>query len=107
MSHQVFLTAEAEEDVFDIYRYVLADDGRDRADHVLAKLQETCQSLKQMPGKGHIPPELDRIGVRGVLEIHFKPYRIMYQIVDKKVFIHGVLDGRRALQDVLERRLLR
>jgi toxin ParE1/3/4 len=107
MSHQVFLTAEAEEDVFDIYRYVLADDGRDRADHVLAKLQETCQSLKQMPGKGHIPPELDRIGVHGFLEIHFKPYRIMYQIVDKKVFIHGVLDGRRALQDVLERRLLR
>jgi toxin ParE1/3/4 len=107
MRHQVFLTAEAEEDVFDIYRYVLAADGRDRADHVLAKLQETCQSLSQMPGTGHVPSELERIGVRGFLEIHFKPYRIMYQIVDKKVFIHGVLDGRRALQDVLERRLLR
>ena len=107
MSHQVFLAAEAEEDIFDIYRYVLAGDGRDRADHVLAKLQETCQSLSRMPGKGHIPPLLERIGVRGFLEIHFKPYRIMCQIVDKKVFIHGVLDGRRALQDVLERRLLR
>jgi len=107
MSFQVFLTAEAEEDIFDIYRYVLAGDGRDRANHVLAELQETCQSLSQMPGKGHIPPELERIGVRGFLEIHFKPYRIMYQIVDKRVFIHCVLDGRRALQDVLERRLLR
>jgi len=107
MSHQVFLTAEAEEDVVDIYKYVLASDGRDGADHVLGKLQETCQSLSRMPGKGHVPPELDRIGVRGFLEIHFKPYRVMYQIVDKNVFIHGVLDGRRALQDVLERRLLR
>ena len=107
MTHQVFLTAEAEEDVFDIYRYVLAGDDRDRADHVLANLRETCQSLKQMPGKGHGPPELERIGVRGFVEIHFKPYRMMYKKVDNKVFIHGVLDGRRALQDVLERRLLR
>jgi len=107
MNFQVFLTAEAEADIFDIYRYVLAGDGRDRANHVLAELQETCQSLSQMPGKGHIPPELERIGVRSLLEIHFEPYRIMYQIVDKRVFIHCVLDGRRALQDVLERRLLR
>jgi len=107
MKYQVFLVAEAEEDVFDIYRYVLSGDGRDRADDVLAKLQETCASLSQMPNKGHIPPELDRIGVHGFREIHFQPYRIIYQIVDKKVFIHCVLDGRRALQDVLERRLLR
>lgn len=107
MSFGVFLAAEAEADVFDIYKYVLASDGRDRADHVLAKLQETSTSLTKMPGRGHIPPELERIGVRGFLEIHFKPYRIMYQIVEKNVFIHCVLDGRRALQDVLERRLLR
>ena len=65
MKYQVFLVAEAEEDVFDIYRYVLSGDGRDRADHVLAKLQETCASLSQMPNKGHIPPELERVGVRG------------------------------------------
>ena len=37
----------------------------------------------------------------------FKPYRIIYQIVGRKVFIHCVLDGRRNLQDILERRLLR
>ena len=60
-----------------------------------------------MPGRGHVPPELERIGVRGYLEIHFKPYRIFYQIAGRKVFVHCVLDGRRALQEVLERRLLR
>jgi len=107
MSFVVFLTAQAEEDVFDIYRYVLAADGQDRADHVLSKLQETCRIPAGMPRKGHIPPELERIGVRGFFEIHFKPYRIICQMVDKNVFVHCVLDGRRALQDVLERRLLR
>jgi hypothetical protein len=41
------------------------------------------------------------------LEIHFKPYRIIYQIVGRTVFVHCVLDGRRAVQEMLERRLLR
>jgi len=98
MRHQVLLVAEAEEDLFDIYKYVLRTDGRDRADHVLAKLGEACHGLIETPGRGHVPPELERIGVRGYLEIHFKPYRIFYQIVGRK---------RRALQEVLERRLLR
>jgi toxin ParE1/3/4 len=107
MRHQVLVVAEAEEDIFDIYRYVLRADGRNRADHVLRRLQETCQNLAEMPRRGHSPPELERVGVRGYREVHFKPYRIIYQIVGRKVFIHCVLDGRRAVQEVLERRLLR
>jgi len=107
MKHQVLVVAEAEEDIFDIYKYVLRADGRNRADHLLVKLQETCQSLADMPRRGHSPPELERVGVSGYREIHFKPYRIIYQIVGRKVFIHCVLDGRRALQEVLEHRLLR
>ena len=60
-----------------------------------------------MPERGHIPPELERIGVFGFREIHFKPYRIVYEIERKGVFIHCVLDGRRDLQELLESRLLR
>ena len=107
MKYQVLVVAEAEEDIFEIYKYVLKADGRSRADHLLLKLQETCQSLAETPNRGHIPPELERVGVRAYREIHFKPYRIIYQIVGKKVFIHCVLDGRRSLQEILECRLLR
>lgn len=107
MRHQVLVAAEAEEDIFDIYRYVLRADGRNRADYVLRRLRDACQSLARMPRRGHSPPELERVGVRGYREVHFKPYRIIYQIAGRKVFIHCVLDGRRDLQGVLERRLLR
>ncbi len=107
MKHQVLVISEAEEDIFEIYKYVLRADGRSRADHLLVKLQETCQSLDETPNRGHIPPELERVGVRAYREIHFKPYRIIYQIMGRKVFIHCVLDGRRSLQEILERRLLR
>ena len=107
MKHQVLVIAEAEEDIFEIYKYVLRADGRGRADRLLHKIQETCQSLAETPNRGHIPPELERVGVCAYREIHFKPYRIIYQIVGRKVFIHCVLDGRRSLQEILERRLLR
>jgi toxin ParE1/3/4 len=107
MRYRVLIVAEAEDDILDIYRYVLSADGHDRAAYVLGKLQEACQGLADMPRRGHQPPELERIGVRDYLEIHFKPYRVIYQIVGKNVFVHCVLDGRRALQEMLERRLLR
>jgi len=107
MRHQVLVVAEAQEDIFDIYRYVLRADGRNRADYVLRRLEETCRSLARVPRRGHNPPELERVGVRGYREVHFKPYRIIYQIMGRKVLIHCVVDGRRSVQEVLERRLLR
>jgi toxin ParE1/3/4 len=107
MKYQVLVVAEAEEDIFGIYRYVLRTDGWERADYALQKLQDTCASLAEMPRRGHNPPELERVGLPGYREIHFKPYRVIYQVVGRKVYVHCVLDGRRAVQEVLERRLLR
>jgi len=107
MKYQVRVVAEAEEDILDVYRYVLRADGSDRAEYVLRKLWASCQSLANMPRRGHCPPELEPIGVRGYREVHFKPYKIIYEIVGRKVFVHCVLDGRRAVQEALERRLLR
>jgi toxin ParE1/3/4 len=53
------------------------------------------------------PPELSRINVTAFLEVHFKPYRILYEIDTATVYMHCVLDGRRDLTTLLERRLLR
>ena len=107
MKYQVFLVSDAEEDIVGIFSYIASNDSVERADHVLEKLQETCSTLEYFPHRGHVPPELERIGVHNFLQIHFKPYRIIYTISDNKVFVHCVLDGRRDLQDLLQRRLLR
>ena len=107
MNYQVKILQEAEEDIFDIYRYILYDDSSNHADYVFEKLEEAIKSLQQHPERGHIPPELEWIGVTNYREIHFKPYRIIYDIESAKVFIHGVLDGRRDVQQLLEKRLLR
>ena len=107
MSYKVNILIDAEKDILQLVKYVTITDSEGKAEHLLTKIQETCQSLSSYPNKGHIPPELERIGVYNYQEIHFKPYRIIYQVIDKEVYIHCVLDSRRSLQELLEKRLLR
>jgi toxin ParE1/3/4 len=64
-------------------------------------------SLDHQPERGHYPPELDKHGVKDYTEVHFKPYRIIYEILGKNVMILACFDGRRDMQSLLERRLLR
>ncbi len=106
MKFSVYLTQEAEDDIFGIYNYFKENDSPHKAD-VLFKLKETCIRLELLPERGHIPPELKRINVLDYLEVHYKPYRIIYQVVEKRVFIHCILDGRRNLQYLLQERLIR
>lgn len=107
MKYQILVIQEAEDDIFELYKYILEHDSRERASHVYEKLKEKIENLKGFPERGHHPPELERIGITGYLEIHFKPYRIIYEIDGRQIFIHAVVDGRRDLQSLLERRLFR
>ncbi|MCH7764431.1 MAG: type II toxin-antitoxin system RelE/ParE family toxin [Candidatus Marinimicrobia bacterium] len=107
MKFDVFLTSDAEEDIFEIYSYVADIDSIQKADNLFSNLKKACLSLEVLPSRGHIPPELDRMNVRDYLEIHFKPYRILYQIRGTQVFVHCILHGKRSLQDLLQKRLLR
>ncbi len=74
---------------------------------LLSNIEEKISSLKNHPERGHIPPELERIGIKTYREIHFKPYRIIYQVFKKNVYVHSILDGRRDLMSLLQERLLR
>lgn len=103
----ISITNSAEEDLYEIYRYVYLNDSEVKAEKLFSKLYEKCISLQSYPGRGHNPPELILLGLTDFLEITYKPYRIIYQIIGKTVFIHCVLDGRRDMQKLLHERLLR
>ena len=107
MIYSVAIIDEAQADILGVYKYILERDSTEAADYVFGRIEELCHSLSHLPERGHVPPELARINVTTYLEVHFKPYRVIYEIEGKKVFVHCVLDGRRELQDLLERRLLR
>ncbi|NTU73886.1 type II toxin-antitoxin system RelE/ParE family toxin [Candidatus Roizmanbacteria bacterium] len=107
MNYDVFMSEDAEADILDIWKYVAHQDSVERANSLIDALQEACLSLCRFPDRGHCPPELQRVYVLEYRELHYKPYRIIYRILDRKGFIHGVLDGRRNLQDLLLERLIR
>lgn len=107
MDFDVQILPEAEDDLVDVYHYVANHDSTIQAERLLDTLELRAASLISCPERGHSVPELERIHATGFKEIHFKPYRIIYQIVNTSVIIHAVLDGRGDLRELLERRLLR
>ena len=108
MKYSVKLVIDAENDLLDIFRYVARRDSAEKAARLLDNLEKTIIRLEAFPLRGHYPPELERIGVLEFREVFFKPYRIIYQIfLQKDVYVHCVLDGRRDLRDILQQRILR
>ena len=105
--YRVRIAEDAEQDLVDIYQYVATTDSVENAAYLLDELESLCLDLAELPLRGHVPPELDRISVTTYCEVHFKPYRVIYEVIGQVVFIHCVLDGRRDMQSLLERRLLR
>lgn len=107
MKYDVRIDNVAIDDLYAIYRHVANNDSPGKADHLLENIEKAMVSLETMPARGNYPAEMQRWGISDFKEIFFKPYRIIYEIKDKSVFIHAVLDGRRNCEDLLQHRLLR
>jgi len=105
--YHVRLTNEVEYDLVDLFEYIARKDLIDNAYYVLEQLDTLMLSLDQQPERGHYLPELDKCGVKDYREVHFKSYRVIYEIAGNHVVILGCFDGRRDMQSLLERRLLR
>ena len=107
MSYQVFLTDGAAYDLEDLYDYIESHDATEKADYVLDKIEEIFSSLADNPERGTYPNELLAVGLREYRELYFKPYRIIYRIIGKHVYVVVIVDGRRDMQSLLQRRLLK
>ncbi len=106
MSYQVLLTDDAVYDLEDIYDYIESHDSPEKVDYVLDKIEETFSSLSDNPERGAYPNELLAVGLREYREVYFKPYRIIYRVIAPHVYVMVIIDGRRDMQSLLQRRLL-
>jgi toxin ParE1/3/4 len=105
--YKVVIDPLAKLDFKEIFIFVAINDSIQSANKLLDALEATCYKLEKYPERGHIPPELRQTGIKNYLEIHYKPYRIIYEIEGNLVYIHSVLDGRRNIQEILNNRILR
>ena len=106
MKYKVFIDPQAKQDLSEIFIYVALNDCLDAANKLLDKLEKTCFKLEKYTKRGHIPEELRTTGIKKYIEIHFKPYRIIYRIDQENVYVYLIVDGRREMQTILQRRLL-
>lgn len=107
MKYKVIIDPQAKLDLKEIFIYAAMNDSIQSANRLLDALEETCYKLEKYPERGHIPPELKPTGLKIYLEIHYKPYRIIYEIEGSLIYIHSIIDGRRNIQGILSNRFLR
>ncbi len=72
----------------------------------MKQVEKAFSTLSEFPEQGAYPKELAALGIREYLEIFFKPYRIIYRVIDKNIYVLLIVDGRRDMQTLLQRRLL-
>jgi len=104
----VLFTRCAEEDLRGIFAFLAEKDGPDIARAILEKFVRARDSLRELPDRGRIPPELQRVNVGSYREIQVAPYRVISQInrAAREVSIHVVADGRLNFTELLRERLL-
>ena len=106
MAYKVLLTASAAHDLEELDTYISQHDSPAAAEHVLAGIEGKIIRLRDYPERGVYPPELVALGIREYREVFFKPYRIIYRVIKNTVYIYLIVDGRRDMQTLLNRRLL-
>ncbi len=102
--YDVRWTETAETDLLAIIEYI-ANDSPSRAYELFKELRRKASSLRTFPARGRIVPELQQQGITQHHELILSPWRIMYRISEKTVYVPSVLDSRRSIEDILLRRL--
>ena len=104
--YEVLWTETARTDVEEIARFI-AHDSVENALAVLDRLEHAAENLAVLPERGRFVPELKQLGVLAYREIIVRPWRIIYRFDVDRVYVLGVLDGRRDLASLLLERLIR
>jgi plasmid stabilization system protein ParE len=96
----------ARRDLEGIIEFIAMDDPVAAA-HALEQIESRAASLKQFPERGRVVPELAAFNIQLYRELIISPWRVIYRIGRKTVYVLAVLDGRRNVEDVLLSRLVR
>ena len=102
--YDVIWTAAANADFESVLDYI-SQRNPERAKELLRRFQKQVETLHLHPQRGRFVPETMAIGLDIYRELILTPYRTIFRIRGKHVYIMGFFDGRRDLEDVLFERL--
>jgi toxin ParE1/3/4 len=76
------------------------------ARRIFSEITTASSALYQFPERGRFVPELYDRGILQYRELIIPPWRIIYRVVEKTVFVLTVLDSRRNVEDILLNKLI-
>jgi toxin ParE1/3/4 len=103
-TYKILWADVAKQDLSDIIEYI-AIDSPVNALKILQKIKKLASILHSLPERGRVVPELQDQGIMIYREIVTAPWRVIYRISDKNVYVLSVLDARRNVEDILLKRL--
>jgi toxin ParE1/3/4 len=104
--YEVIWGSSAENDLKSIIEYI-AEDSPSDAFKIFKNIKQKASNLYIFPERGRIVPELRDHGILHYRELVIPPWRILYRISEKQVFVLSVLDSRQNIEDILLNRLIR
>jgi toxin ParE1/3/4 len=95
----------AESDLKDIIEHISIDSPQNALE-ILKKIKQEASGLYALPERGRIVPELKDQGILQYREIVIPPWRLIYRISERKVFVLSLIDSRRNVEDILFKRFI-
>jgi addiction module RelE/StbE family toxin len=103
--YEIIWTNVAENDLINIIEYISVDSPQNALE-ILEKIRQKASSLYTLPERGRIVPELQGQGIFQYRELVIPPWRLMYRIAEREIFVMSVIDSRQNVEDVLLNRLI-
>ena len=103
--YEIFWTHWAKFDLRDILSYISKENPH-RALKFLDKIDKSISNIDFFPEKGRKIPELETHNLGNYRELIISPWRIFYKVDKKIIYIIGIIDGRRNIEDILLKRLM-
>ncbi len=95
----------AETDLINIVEYIVLDSPRN-ALKIFNQIKQKAADLTSFPEKGRIVPELQAQGINQYRELIISPWRLIYRISDKNVYVLSAIDSRQNVEDILLSRFI-
>ena len=95
----------AENDLKNIIAYI-AEDSPQNAFNILNEIRQKASHLYGLPESGRIVPELQNQGIVQYRELIISPWRLIYRIFERKVYVLSVIDSRQNVEDILLKRFI-
>ncbi|MGM0600977.1 MAG: type II toxin-antitoxin system RelE/ParE family toxin [Candidatus Rifleibacteriota bacterium] len=85
----------------------IAKEAPKTARNCFKKIKTESERLKTLPEQGRYVPELEKQNLLLYRELIVVPWRLIYKISGKNVYVLAVFDSRQNIEDILLKRLLR